>query len=240
MPLRETARNVARRAVITVLGGYRGTWNFHARTKTAAYDAILTGVHDETTFDERGRAFAERLRPLLPPGALVLDIGCGMGRVEKWLAPICAEAHGIDVSNRMLRFARERCAGLSNVHFHLGTGRDLQGLADASFDLVFSVFVLQHMEREDVMRYLAEIRRVLRPGGRFYLQFPSILDPVNRQAFLAYALRETARGWGRMRYYTPTEVEALLAAAGLAVTRVEDEGENFYVLGGPAEGRAAP
>lgn len=227
--MKEIFRTVTRSIAIKLLHGYKGTWNFHARTQRSALSAICEGVHDEATFDAKGKEFAERLKQLCPPGVKALDVGCGIGRVEKWFAGHCSELHAVDVSSRMLRYAKSRCRGIENVYFHLGNGRDLAMFEDATFGFVFCVYVLQHMEREDVVRNLAEIRRVLSPGGVAYLQFPNLLHPHNLQAFYEYSQKNTARGWARMRYYTPQEVNALLQVVGLQLTREEHEGSDIYV-----------
>ena len=76
---------------------------------------------------------------LLGPGRRTLEIGCGIGRMQEALAPLVAEAHGTDVAPRMIEAAHRRCARLPNAAFTVGTGRDLAGYPDASYDLVLAV-----------------------------------------------------------------------------------------------------
>jgi len=224
--------SAVRFAGVRLLSTYSRTWNFHARTKKSALGAICDGVTDNATFDHLGRGTSERLMSVCPPRAKVLDLGCGMGRVELWFADHCREIHGVDVSSRMLHLARKRCYGKTNVFFHKGNGIDLSEFQDSDFNFVFSVFVMQHMEREDVLRYLAEISRILVPeNGLFYLQFPNLLSPHNLQTFRNYSVREKHRGIARMRYYTPQEIEALLHISGLQLTRFDEEDRDIYALG---------
>lgn len=100
---------------------------------------------DEQSYQASGRVEAEALRRFLGAEAVVLDIGCGTGRVMEHLAPWCHEVHGIDISNQMVGGGRKRLAHLPNVHFHHGNGYDLAGFEDDSFDLLYSIVALQHM-----------------------------------------------------------------------------------------------
>jgi len=98
----------------------------------------------------------------------VLEIGCGIGRFERALAPKVRTITGIDVSPRMIEQARARCAGLDNVSLLACTGYDLAPFADASFDLVMAVDSFPYLVQSGmalVERHFEEARRVLRPGG---------------------------------------------------------------------------
>ncbi len=102
----------------------------------------------------------------------VLDIGCGIGRLEVELASRVATVHGIDVSTQMINAALRRCAPLSNVHLLKVTGRDLAEFPDASFDAAISVDTFPYLNQSGaplVERYFAEAARVLRSGGDFVI-----------------------------------------------------------------------
>lgn len=96
----------------------------------------------------------------------VLEIGCGMGRITRAIAARAASVVGIDVSAEMVERARQALADLANVTIELGNGQDLSGFDSASFDAVYSFIVFQHIPDPAVTcEYVAEIGRVLRPGG---------------------------------------------------------------------------
>ena len=102
----------------------------------------------------------------------VLDIGCGIGRLEVELASRVAAVHGIDVSMQMINAALRRCAPLSNVHLLKVTGRDLADYTDSSFDAVIAVDTFPYINQSGaalVERYFAEAQRVLKPGGDFVI-----------------------------------------------------------------------
>src|SRR5512133_3807081 len=74
--------------------------------------------------------------------------------------------HDVDVSDEMIRLARERLRDTPNAHPHHGSGADLGLFPDAKFDFVYSYAVFQHIPSRDVVfSYLREAWRVLKPGG---------------------------------------------------------------------------
>jgi ubiquinone/menaquinone biosynthesis C-methylase UbiE len=90
-------------------------------------------------------------------GGDVLEVGCGTGLLLRRIAGFARTARGVDLSLRMLARAKER--GLDVVE---GSATDLP-FPDASFDVACSFKVLAHVR--DIHRALAEMARVVRPGG---------------------------------------------------------------------------
>jgi len=123
---------------------------------------------DRLEFQAQVARIEEHLRYLdIPARARILDAGCGSGSMTRLLAKHYpgASVTGFDLNTDYLAYARARAAaeGLGNVAFEPG---DLQAMqfADASFDAVWSKFVLFFLPRpEDAVR---ELRRVTRPGGQ--------------------------------------------------------------------------
>jgi SAM-dependent methyltransferase len=95
----------------------------------------------------------------------LLDIGTGTGRVLELLAPRVSQAIGIDASKAMLALARSRLArpGFAHCSVRLADMYRLP-LAEASFDIAVVQMVLHYAE--DPPGVLAEVARILRPGGR--------------------------------------------------------------------------
>ncbi len=93
-----------------------------------------------------------------------LDFGCGAGRLTSALTAYADEVVGVDISPTMLAKARElnRAQGVTFVE---NDRPDLSLFADDSFDVVYSSLVLQHMPTDLALGYLAELIRVLAPGG---------------------------------------------------------------------------
>ncbi len=107
---------------------------------------------------------------LLKPWHVVLDLGCGDGRIVEAISREVRLAIGLDISGRLLDAARVRCAGRSNVFFVLSSGLDLAMLADEQFDVICAVDCFPYVVQSGLAsRYLQESARVLRPAGRMLI-----------------------------------------------------------------------
>ena len=102
----------------------------------------------------------------------MVELGCGVGRMTKALAARFDIVHATDVSGEMVEQARGHCPELGNVHWEVTNGFDLSSIGDGSLDFAFSFLVFQHVpQKEIVLRNIAEMIRVLRPGGGFMFQY---------------------------------------------------------------------
>ncbi len=102
---------------------------------------------------------------LVRPGHDVFDLGCGIGRFATALAPRVRSVLGSDLSDRMVAEARRRNQQ-PNVRFVQGSGHDLAGVATRAFDFVLAADVFPYLVGAGLAdRHIAEIARVLRPGG---------------------------------------------------------------------------
>jgi ubiquinone/menaquinone biosynthesis C-methylase UbiE len=205
---------------------YGGLWS--PKDESDARQLILNDA-DAEAFERSGRVDAERLAPLIRPKNVVLDLGCGIGRVARYVSPLCTTLWAVDASESMLGFARERLADLPNVRFGRCAGTRIPDLAADSVDVAYSLITLQHLEREDAFALLRDVRRVLRTGGSAYLTFPNLLSDPYLAAFLAYVDGGEVANRARARFYTPEEVRRLLPAAGFAVDKLE-QGTEIVVV----------
>jgi 2-polyprenyl-6-hydroxyphenyl methylase/3-demethylubiquinone-9 3-methyltransferase len=147
----------------------------------------------------------------------VLDLGCAGGFMAEAMAGRGATVTGIDPAAEAVAAARRHAAteGLS-IRYDVGVGEALP-YADASFDAVVCVDVLEHVA--DLAKVLSEVARVLRPGGLFL--FDTInRNPVARLATITIAediLRLLPRGThDPAMFIKPAELSAAMLAAGLA------------------------
>ena len=127
----------------------------------------LGGQWDAVRHDLFGEAFVlPALLSMLPPGLVVADLGCGTGGTLPLLAPVAARVIGIDREEAMLEVAAARAEGLANVELRRGQ-LDALPLPDAAIDVALCQLVLHHVA--ELAPVFAELRRVLRPGGRAVL-----------------------------------------------------------------------
>lgn len=102
----------------------------------------------------------------VPPDARVLDVGCGSGWATRLLSGYAINGHvtGIDISDEMIRVARESSKAFPNADFEVASAEQLP-FADNEFTHAFSMESLYYYA--NISQALAEIHRVLRTGGLF-------------------------------------------------------------------------
>lgn len=144
------------------------------------------------------------------PGDRCLDIGTGAGHTAARLAEAGCEVVGLDPAAGMLAAARERYGGAANLRFVEAEGH-ATGFDDATFDIVTARHTLHH--HADPAATLREVRRVLKPGGRFVLVDEITPDP-RVDAWLDAI--ERARDATHVRAYSLAEWRAMLHGAGLS------------------------
>ena len=134
---------------------------------------------------------AAYLLPRLEPGQTVLDFGCGPGTISLGLAEAVdpGHLHGVDMEETQIALARSAAAsgGHENVTFHVGNVNDLP-FADATFDVAHCHAVLMHIP--DTAAALAEVHRVLKPGGIFACR-----EAIVASSFLEPGSAEIDRAW---------------------------------------------
>lgn len=158
------------------------------------------------------------------PGARVLDVACGPGTVALLAAKRAERVDAIDFSPRMVARARARAeaAGVTNVEIAVGDGHAL-AFPDRAFDAAFSMFGLIFFPER--ARALAELVRVLRPGGSATISSWLPLDGVPVMGALFGKLAELLPHLGFGNHRAPLgdagEFQAELEAAGFARVQVE-------------------
>ena len=119
-----------------------------------------------------------------------LEIGCGAGRITIHLASYFKKVHALDISDKMVEYAKKHITSPSIV-FHMSKGIDIP-LDDQSVCSVFSSHVFQHLDSLSVAKdYFVEIARVLKPNGTLMLHLPIYKWPLMARGFRPlYAIRK--------------------------------------------------
>jgi SAM-dependent methyltransferase len=196
----------------------REDWDERARQNARYYVDCGHGGSDEEFWVSGPRDVEDFVLEglALEPGAEVLEIGCGLGRLLRPMSERAARATGVDISGEMIERARAALADRTNVRLARTDG-DLPDTPDASLDLVYSFVVFQHVpSRAAVSRYVAEASRVLRAGGVFRFQ----ADGRPSEPF------EPIDTWHGVRY-TAAALSEELSAAGFDVVDVAGEGTQY-------------
>ena len=109
----------------------------------------------------------------LRPGQRALEVGCGTGVFLEAAATTGADIVALDLSADLLAQARARVGAAGKVRLSLGNAEQMP-FRESSFDAVYGSSILHHL---NIDAALAEVRRVLRPGGRIAFAEPNILNP---------------------------------------------------------------
>jgi SAM-dependent methyltransferase len=181
----------------------RGAGRVLVPLERRAYEAYV--YFDPVRHLEIGSAFDE---VDIKRGERVLDLGSGRGYWAGKAARLGADVVAYDVKQERVERAAIR---YPRVWFVLGSAEET-GLEDDSFDVVMILSVLEHTA--DPERVLAEIARVLRPGGRLALTTDLFDDNQWRPKRERHAAR-----WDVRRFFERTEIEGLLAQHGFVLTR---------------------
>ena len=183
------AHQTTRRSYDTVAGAYAGR------------------LRDELDGKPLDRALLAALLEQRPAGTPVADLGCGPGHVTGWLAARGATAVGVDLSPGMIEVARREQPG---AEFRVG---DLLSLpaADGEFGAVIAFYSVIHLTPGELPAALAELYRVLRPGGLALLAFHAGTEVRHVTDWLGHDVDVD------FRFYEPADMAAALEAAGFTV-----------------------
>lgn len=233
-------------------------WNMRA-----SRDALhwTVNCHPEGQWDlqeylDTGEAtLAASLDPFLEkmgrkPGTLkCFEIGCGAGRLTTGLAKRFKKVYGLDVSSVMVEKAREMVESqgvAENVKLWTGDGVTLQPQKDSSVDVVYSCIVFQHIPDIDLqLGYLAEVGRILKPGGLFVISLYNSLDDYKEKLGWWQAMNQSRKTNNElvrisldnytttMQTYIPAEaVDKTLAESGLDLVDERGRGTHtWWIMG---------
>ncbi len=137
----------------------------------------------------------------------VLDVGCGSGKLVKFLNQRKFSAFGVDLESQGLKMARK----INQKGKIIASSADKLPFKDKTFDLITSISVIEHLTSQQAGKFLKESYRVLSPGGYIFMITPNFNSPMR---FLA------GKKWfgyldpTHINFFTPAILSKLLTKTG--------------------------
>ncbi|MFO0798881.1 MAG: methyltransferase domain-containing protein [Gemmataceae bacterium] len=191
------------------------------------YDRIAGAYDLIADANERAARRAGVAALAVGPGETVLELGFGTGNEVLDLAALVGPTGtvaGIDVSPGMLAVAQGKVAAAApaaKVNLRVADARALP-FAAATFDAVYTSFTLELFPLDDIPVVLAEVRRVLKPGGRLAVVSMATVRPGHPVSALERTYVWMHRHFPHLVDCQPIDTDGLVAAAGFTVATVAD------------------
>lgn len=184
----------------------------------ASYDRVATEyartIYGELAGKPFDRALLDRFAGRLRGRGVVCDMGCGPGQIARYLADRGLAMVGVDLSPGML----SQAAALNpDISFHAGDMRALDE-PDGAWAGIAAFYSIIHIPPGEIVAALAELRRVLMPGGLLLLAFHIGDEVVRLEEMMGQAV--AVDFW----FYGPAQMSAWLGQAGYAVEEVIERG----------------
>lgn len=205
-------------------------WDNRAKENAKKYVALHNSKTDQD-FYQSGLLHAQmilRQATKKPTTQLnTIDIGCGIGRIALHVAPQVKQLTLVDVSEEMLKRAKETVGKHNNVYLYKSDGQTLKGINSSTFDLAYSIWVFQHMPLKAYKSYLNEINRILKLNGilifqifektKFHGLFPKFwLRNLKNKHLIFWQPPPDSDTW-TSRSYSKNEIQQLLYQAGFTI-----------------------
>lgn len=211
-------------------------WVEQYREKAAAPDPLVQSGRSDHCELTRFLHVVRQMLSLLDvrPTHDLLNVGCANGLVDIVLSACCRSLLAIEPVEELAALARQNLADCPDASVAVARADSIP-CADACFDRVLMLEVIQLVSPEAVRRMFAELRRVTRPGGRIVIG--SIPDAARRDAFLIPYLR----GVRAARHLTEEQKHAIIARNENAHWHAPEELKTWWrQLGGEPALRSLP
>lgn len=137
----------------------------------------------------------------------ILEVGCGTGRLVKFLSDKGYEVKGCDKSPKAVRFAKKIN---KNINIIKASATSLP-FPDKSFDMLISISMIEHLTKGESVRFLLQAKKVLKPKGYIFLITPNFDSPMR------YLFGKKWFGYSdptHLTFFTPKSLSNLLKANG--------------------------
>lgn len=196
---------------------YKEIWNKVSENIDSAKVSIA-GITDDDEFFRTAKFTVQILKDRvgINKDDVILEIGAGIGRVAQVIAPLCKKWIGTDVSENMLKHAKKRLSNFKNIELTNTNGWDLKQIPSESVDMVYSTVVFMHLDEWERYNYICEGMRILKPGGRIYVDNFNLLSKMGWELFIK-AMKDhhpLDRPSNISKSSTPQELQTYLERAG--------------------------
>lgn len=194
-----------------------------------------------------------RLASLVKDGDLILDVGCGNGRLLEVFAKRSIEYVGVDNSEKLINIARNSNFEIRNSKFITGDLLELDKLLEKNFNFVFCIAVLHHLPGSDLqVQALKQIKEKISADGKIILTVwnlwsqPKFRKLIFKFSFLKLIgknkmnFRDIIFDWKNnrseiisRRYYhafTKCELKKIIKQAGLKIEKIYKDKYNYYAI----------
>jgi len=197
---------------------------------------IVWGATDDTMFNKNTEKEGDFIKKHLDitNEDVVLDYGCGLGRLMKHIAPSTKAMVGLDVSNSIVAMSKKYLDGVTNVQTIHCSGLGESPVGPNTIDKIYSYIVLQHVNKYKVLHILRNIKATMTPGGKALFQFPDLMktpDSIIRGYATTHV--QNADNNCSLHFWTREEAEKLFEIAGWKIVDIiDDEGweTDFWVV----------
>jgi len=164
---------------------------------------------------------------------VVLDYGCGLGRLMKAVVPNAKHVVGLDVSNSIIAMSDKYLDGVKNVNTIHCSSIAESPVGDTSIDKIYSFIVMQHVSKYKCFFILENLKKYLTPGGKGLFQFPDLMKSDN--TYRGYAQTNVFNGDNNcsLHFWTKEEAKKIFEMAGWKVVDIVDDvetGTDFWVV----------
>lgn len=201
---------------------YKATWNKLTPSSDDAKMAVA-GHANEEELDQSALVTVSILEQFIEINSadVVLEIGCGVGRVGKILSNKCSKWIGTDISGNMLKYAAQRLKGITNIELLELSTVGLKEIPDNSVDVVYCTVVFMHLYEWDRYKYVQESFRVLKPNGRCFFDNVDITSNHGWKVFMESFSCEIDKRPARISMVsTRDELETYALKAGFQEVKV--------------------